>query len=72
MYNTHIAILSTYSERASKADDGMLRGNINRTTCKGNQAPDRGEVDHNTTFAPFVLTHVLEPQQGAPDNSILQ
>ena len=52
----------TYSKGASKADDRMLRGNINRWTCKGSQAQDGGDVDHHATFAPLVLTHVLEPQ----------
>ena len=62
LYNTHIAIHSTYSERASKADDWMLRGNINRCTWKWTHARKRGGVDHHTTFTPFVLAHVLEPQ----------
>ena len=52
----------TYSEGAGKADDCVLRGNINRCTSKGSQAQDGGDVDHHATVAPFVLTHVLEPQ----------
>jgi hypothetical protein len=58
----HIATSSTYSERASKANDGVFRGNINRTTWKGLQARDRRDVDHHATLASFILTHVLEPQ----------
>ena len=62
MWNTHVVLRSTYSERASKADDRMLRGNINRWNFVGNQTQDGRDVDQNATVAPFVLTHVLEPQ----------
>jgi hypothetical protein len=57
-----IAIRITYSERASKTNHRMLRGNINGKGFTRPQASNRDHVDHHTTFASFVLTHVLESQ----------
>jgi hypothetical protein len=68
----HTVGSGTYSERASNSDHCVLCADINRASCHGRQTQDGGDVDHHTTFASFVYSQVLEPQQGAPYNSILE